>query len=99
MAKGTRQANSGSFKAGNSGKPKGAKQKKTLILESFAQSIVEGGMERFQEELNKLEGKEYTSTFLVIFEFVKPKLQRTDTTMELKDKTLKVIKEIVGAGN
>lgn len=62
------------------GKPPGLKSKKTLILETFAQTIVEGGMKRFREELNKLEGKEFIAAYMTLFEYVKPKLQRTELT-------------------
>jgi hypothetical protein len=65
-------------------KPKGPNAK-TLLLENFAQTITEGGMERFQQELNKLSGKEYINAYLALFDFVKPKLSR----VEVKDETPK----------
>lgn len=68
------------FKNGNKGKPKGAINKKTLILESFAKTIVEGGMEKFEQELHKLSGKEFVNAYMTLFEFVKPKLARTELT-------------------
>lgn len=65
------------FKPGHKGlKPVGAKSKKTLILESFAKDIVEGGMDKFQQELNKLKGQAFVYAYLTLFEYVKPKLSR-----------------------
>lgn len=68
------------FKEGQGGRKKNSKNKKTLILNTFAQSIVEGGMDKFKEELDKLTGKEYIHAFMTLFEYVKPKLARTEMT-------------------
>jgi hypothetical protein len=74
------------FKKGKSGnlkgKPKGVKSSKSLILESFTEAIVEGGIEKFQIELNKLTGKDYVSTYLALLEYVKPKLARQEIKQE-----------------
>jgi hypothetical protein len=70
------------------GRQPGGKNKNTLILETFAQTIVEGGMERFQQELNKLSGKDYINAYMTLFEFVKPKLARTEIKGEMKNTTL-----------
>lgn len=67
----------GEKRAIDAGKKKGVKNKKTLILETFAKDIVDGGMERFQTELNKLQGQNYVYAYLTLFEYVKPKLSRT----------------------
>lgn len=67
----------GQKKLPNSGIKKGEKQKKTLILDNFAKDIVDGGMEKFRTELNKLTGQNYVYAYLSIFEYVKPKLSRT----------------------
>lgn len=66
------------FEKGHPGKKKGTKGKRTLILNTFAEYIVEGGMEKFQTELNKLTGKDYVQSYLAIFEYVKPKLARQE---------------------
>jgi hypothetical protein len=63
------------------GKQAGAKNKKTLILDSFAKSVVDGGMEKFHTELNKLQGKDYVNAYLSLFEYVKPKLSRVDNNV------------------
>lgn len=71
------------FQKGNTPKgrrAKGTPNKKTLILDSFAKTIVEGGMEKFQAELMKLKGQAFVKSFMTIFEYVKPKLARTELT-------------------
>jgi hypothetical protein len=72
------------------GKAKGSKNKKTLILDSFANTIVDGGMEKFQTELTKMEGREYVNAFLQLFEYVKPKLSRMEMKAEVKATVKKV---------
>lgn len=67
-------------KAKTGGKKKGQKHRKTLILNSFAESIVSGGMEKFQRELLKLKGKPFIDAYMTLFEYVKPKLARTELT-------------------
>jgi hypothetical protein len=79
---------SGKQKTG--GRQKGQPNKKTLVLDSFAQTIVDGGMEKFQQELNKLEGRDYVAYFLSLFEYVKPKLSRTEVKAEVDAKIKKV---------
>lgn len=67
------------YKKGESGntagKPKGP-NKRTLILNTFAETIVTEGTDRFNEELSKLKGKDYVYAFMNLMEYVKPKLQR-----------------------
>lgn len=66
--------------SGNTGgKPKGP-NKRTLLLNNFAQIIIEQGTDKFNEELAKLKGKDYVYAFMNLLEYVKPKLQRV--TME-----------------
>lgn len=63
------------------GRDKGKVNKKTLILDSFAEVIATGGMEKFKKELNKLSGAAYVKAYMVLFEFVKPKLARSEVDM------------------
>lgn len=75
-------------KSGNEkGKPKGVKSSKTLILDTFCQDIIEGGIERFNDSMNKLAEKNpkmYVDAYLSLLEYVKPKLARHDTTVDTK---------------
>lgn len=59
------------------GRQKGVPNKKTAQWEAFSQYCMEGGLERFQKEMNALKGKDYVNTFVSLLEFHKPKLQRT----------------------
>lgn len=71
------------FEEGNPGKPKGAKNKKTKQWEVFSTYCLNGGLIKFQEELNKLDGKDYVNAFTNLLEFHKPKLQRGEVVGDL----------------
>ena len=65
------------------GRPKGAKNLKTVEAELFRERFhqycyTEGGFERFMIELQKLKGEAYCKNFLASLEFMEPKLQRTE---------------------
>jgi hypothetical protein len=62
------------------GRKPGSVNKKTALLEGFAQTIVENGMQRFQIELNRLDGPQFLHTYLQVFEYVRPKLARAEIT-------------------
>lgn len=66
------------------GRSGGGKNRKTLLLDTFAASICDGGMEKFNEELYKLDGKDFIYAYLTLFEYVKPKLSRVDAVVEEK---------------
>jgi hypothetical protein len=59
----------GRFKNGNSGKPKGAKNKSTCLIEALAYYLIDGGYEKFKNEFNKLEGKDFIETFIKLTKF------------------------------
>jgi hypothetical protein len=60
------------------GRPVGAKSKKTLQWEQFAEYCMTEGLEKFSTELNRLEKKEYVTAFLNLLDYFKPKLSRHD---------------------
>lgn len=62
------------------GRVKGVPSHKTLLLNTFAETVVEGGMEKFMRELMKLNGKAFVTSYLTIYEYVRPKLARTELT-------------------
>jgi hypothetical protein len=71
------------FKKGHTkvgGKVKGTPNKKTAQWETFSEYLLNGGLIRFQEELDKLQGKDYTNTVIALLEYHKPKLARTEIT-------------------
>lgn len=79
------------FKKGQSGnvkgKPKGIKSEKTLILETFCEDIIEGGIGRFKEAMETLAEKnptKYIDAYLALLEYVKPKLARQDVNLDAK---------------
>jgi ribosomal protein L19E len=73
------------FKPGNKmgrGRPKGAKNTRTEQWQKFSDYMMIQGLQRFEEELNKLEGKQYVDTVVSLMEFFQPKLSRTELTGE-----------------
>lgn len=70
------------FKKGKSGNPKGrtegSQNRKTEQWEAFAQYCLNGGLEKFEKELNSLKGEKYVYAFLNLLEYHKPKLARTE---------------------
>ncbi len=61
------------------GRP-GAKNKKTVQWEVFSEYCLNGGLVKFKEELNKLNGNDYVDSFIKLLEFHKPKLSRQAVT-------------------
>ena len=68
------------FEKGNpgGGRPKGSKDKRTVQWQTFSEYCLNGGLERFEQELNSLEGKQFVDAFLNLLEYHKPKLARVD---------------------
>lgn len=59
------------------GRAKGAPNKRTEQWEQFVEYCMNGGLEKFQTEMEKLTGKDYVSAFANLLEFHKPKLTRS----------------------
>lgn len=85
------------------GRP-GAKGKKTLQWEIFSEYMLGGGLEKFQRELNSLEGTKFVNSMIDLMEFFKPKLARVvdkngddivNRTVIEFDQIQKIAKEIV----
>jgi len=72
------------FEKGNpgGGRPKGSKDKRTLQWQTFSEYCLNGGLERFEQELNSLEGKQFVDAFLTLLEYHKPKLSRAEVKHE-----------------
>ena len=64
------------------GRKEGSTNKKTAQWETFAEYCLNGGLERFEQELNSLEGKQFVDAFLTLLEYHKPKLSRTELKHE-----------------
>lgn len=69
-------------------KPKGAKNKRTILKEALGLKnwdqlkgfIESNGIEKCVKEIGKLRGASYVYAFIALTEFVKPKLNRTEVT-------------------
>jgi hypothetical protein len=59
------------------GRGKGTKNKKTVQWENFVKYSLSWGLKKFQKEMAKLEGKDFTDQYLKLLEYFKPKLSRT----------------------
>lgn len=68
------------------GRKKGAPNTKTAQWETFSRYCLEGGLKKFRQELDKLEGKDYVHAFTDLLEFHKPKLARSDSSVDLTTK-------------
>jgi hypothetical protein len=70
------------FKKGESGnpngRPQGAISEKAKQWEIFADYCMNGGLKKYQEELEKLKGEKYLDAFNALLEYHKPKLARSD---------------------
>ena len=61
---------------------KGIQGKKNLQWDIFAQWCLEGGLEKFQKEMNKLKGKDFINAYTQLLEYHKPKQARIEHTGE-----------------
>lgn len=72
-------------KHGN-GRPKGSKNIETIEKRNLIGYIKEQGVEKFLQELETLEGKEYCKIYKDIVELAFPKLSRTELSGDLEEK-------------
>lgn len=72
------------FKKGESGnikgRPKGAKNKKTVLWDDLGEWILKEGSTKFVEEMEKLNGKDYIKAYTSVLGYFKPKLKALDHT-------------------
>jgi len=82
------------FQKGNklAGRRENIPNKRTEQWEVFSQYCLNGGLERFEQELNTLEGKDFVNAFTLLLEFHKPKLARTDVNVKGEITEIKVIR-------
>ena len=59
------------------GRPPGRKNKRNEIIDQFLDRSLEGGVTRFEAEMNTLSGKAYIDAFLALLEFKRGKIART----------------------
>ena len=74
------------------GRAKDTPNKRTQQWETFSEYCLNGGLKRFEQELNSLEGKDFVNAFTTLLEFHKPKLART----EMKHEGEIAVKQVTG---
>lgn len=62
------------------GRPKGSKNEKNIQWDKFRDFMMNAGLERFEQEMQALEGKDYVASVKDMMEFFQPKLARTELT-------------------
>lgn len=77
------------FEPGHSGnpggRPKGTSNKLTSKTREQLAILLDGGYKKLQDELNKLEGKEYVSAYTNLLPYVVPRLQNTSLDINPED--------------
>lgn len=68
------------------GRVKGSTNKKTEQWNKFAEWFMSEGMERLQEEMSKLEGKDFVKEVKDLMEYFQPKLSRQEIKAEVENK-------------
>ena len=86
----------GKFAKGNYGRPKGAVNKKTIIVKSFIDYILNGNISKFNQEFNKLEGKDYVDAFLRLSKLT---LDKKTNPHRQADKLIEVFNEKIENNN
>jgi|SRR5690554_1342921 len=77
----------GGFKEGNPGKPKGAVSEKTRIWNEISDWFKSEGIEAYQEELMRMREEntgEFLKRFEAMLEYFQPKLSRTEFSGNVK---------------
>ena len=70
-------------KAGSKSSRKGVPNKKGMETRSRLDLLVSENFDRYQQELNSLNGKDYVQAYHQMLEYVLPKLQRVETSSSL----------------
>lgn len=78
-------------------RPKGSKNERTEQWELFAEYMLIEGLQKFKEEANKLEGKQYCDVILNAMEFHRPRLSRVSGDPDSPQQVEIIIKN--GTGN
>lgn len=81
----------GKFKKGNPGKPKGAVSERTMYWDEMKEWVSGEGMNQYNEVLQQIkeeDPKEFAKRYEAILEYFKPKLARTEFEDKTPDKEL-----------
>ena len=71
------------------GRSKGCKNKTNNLLESVINHLTESGFNKFNEELNKLNGKEYLDTMIKLIKISNP--QKADSKIKAQEYLVELI--------
>lgn len=74
--------NSGKFKKGNPGRPKGIKDKRTRTWDDLGEYLVNEGAQRVMEVMSNLDDEEFIRHFKDLMEYFKPKQSRIEAKVE-----------------
>ena len=72
------QDSNGRLAKGNPGKPKGAKNKKTLMWDALGEYICNDGSKKALDIIKGYEDEKFVAAFEKFLEYFKPKQQRAD---------------------
>ncbi len=73
-------------RSGNiNGRPTGTPNKFTITQRQFIESILDKQKDKIVSELDKLQGKEYLNAITGLFEYVLPKLSRSEMITEFTE--------------
>ena len=73
----------GKFEKGNPGKPKGAKNKSTLLMRDRIQALFDDNFDKIQEDLESLEAKDRLKFLTDLMPYLMPKLQSTTYSQKI----------------
>lgn len=86
------------FKPGNTGRPKGAKNR--ALCRARIETYIESNWDKFQKELNSLKGRAYVENFLKMLPYVTPAYQSISFSLRnMSDDDLKYLIEKIKETN
>lgn len=83
------------FQKGNPGKPKGAKNKKSVELRQAINNFLEDNFSRVQQDFDVLEPKDRMKLYCDLLQYGLPKLQAVSNTHGFENMTDDQLEEIV----
>jgi hypothetical protein len=84
------------FPKGHKGfKPKGCKNKKTLMWEQLGEFFTEAGAERAKTIMANCNDKEFMAHYTNLIELFKPKQSRVESNVSIEDNTLNINRRVI----
>ena len=89
--------NKGQFVAGNTGRPRGARNRVTVEQKDRIERVLAMIEETLEEDMLKMKPKERVDLWAALQEYIRPKLQRTQVEVDSHEEQLtKITFEVVG---